>query len=148
MTLKNTGSLALVPTSISTSSSFSETDNCVNASIAAGASCSIQVTFTPQAAGPLTGLMTIYANVYGGQLTVDLNGTGAISGVVTPDAINFELRRGGSWIHFDAAPGRGRQRQRGGNSYRQRFHYRSVRHRQQLLWHHQPCGEQRLPGEC
>ncbi len=91
VTLENTGSIALVPTSISTSSSFSETDNCVNASVAAGASCSIQVTFTPQATGPLTGLMTIYANVYGGQLTVDLNGTGAISGVVTltPSTLSF-----------------------------------------------------------
>ncbi len=60
-------------------------------SVAAGASCSIQVTFTPQATGPLTGQMTIYANVYGGQLTVDLNGTGAASGVVTltPSTVSF-----------------------------------------------------------
>ena len=40
-----------------------------NQSIAPGSSCTIQVTFTPQATGPLTGQMTIYANVYGGQLT-------------------------------------------------------------------------------
>ena len=59
--------------------------------MAAGASCSIQVTFTPQATGPLTGEMTIYANVYGGQLTVDLNGTGAAAGVVTltPSTVSF-----------------------------------------------------------
>ena len=68
VTLDNTGSLALMLTSISMSGDFSETDNCVNASVAAGASCAIQVTFTPQATGPLSGEMTIYANVYGGQL--------------------------------------------------------------------------------
>ena len=91
VTLENTGSLALPPTSISMSGSFSETDNCVNATVAAGASCAIQVTFTPQATGPLTGQMTIYANVYGGQLTVDLNGTGAAAGVVTltPSTVSF-----------------------------------------------------------
>ena len=65
------------PTSIAMSGDFSETDNCVNAPVAPGASCAIQVTFTPQATGPLSGEMTIYANVYGGQLTVDLTGTGS-----------------------------------------------------------------------
>jgi len=49
------------------------------------------VTFTPQATGPLSGEMTIYANVYGGQLTVDLTGTGAPAGVVslTPATVIF-----------------------------------------------------------
>ncbi len=54
-------------------------------------SCTIEVTFTPQATGPLTGKMTIYANVYGGQLTVDLTGMGAARGVVmlTPSTLDF-----------------------------------------------------------
>jgi hypothetical protein len=58
-----------------------------------GASCSIQVTFTPQATGPLSGEMTIYANVYGGQLTVDLTGIGAPGGAVslTPASVPFGL---------------------------------------------------------
>ena len=91
VTLANTGGIALMPTSISMSGDFSETDNCVNASIAAGASCTIQVTFTPQATGPLSGEMTIYANVYGGQLTVDLTGTGSPAGAVslTPATVSF-----------------------------------------------------------
>ncbi len=91
VTLANTGSLALLPTSIAMTGSFSETDNCVNAAVAAGASCAIQVTFSPQATGPLSGEMTIYANVYGGQLTVDLTGTGAPAGVVslTPAIVAF-----------------------------------------------------------
>jgi hypothetical protein len=82
-TLVNIGSIALAPTPFAMTGDFGETDNCVNQSIAPGSSCTILVTFTPQAAGPLTGEMIIYANVYGGQLSVDLNGTGTISGTVT-----------------------------------------------------------------
>jgi hypothetical protein len=91
VTLENTGSLALTPSSISIAGDFSETDHCVNASVAAGASCTIQVTFTPQATGPESGEMTIYADVYGGQLTVDLNGTGTPAGAVsvTPGTVGF-----------------------------------------------------------
>ncbi len=91
VTLENTGSLALTVSSISMSGDFSETDNCANAAVAVGASCAIQVTFTPQATGPLSGEMTIYANVYGGQLTVDLTGTGAAAGAVslTPASVPF-----------------------------------------------------------
>ena len=83
VTVLNTGSIALAPTSIAMSGDFGETDNCVNQSIAPGSGCTISVTFTPQAAGPLTGEMIIYANVYGGQLSADFNGTGTVSGAVT-----------------------------------------------------------------
>jgi hypothetical protein len=83
VTLLNTGSIALTPTPFSITGDFGETDNCVNQSIAPGASCTIFVTFTPQATGPLTGEMIIYANVYGGQLSVDLNGTGSTASSVT-----------------------------------------------------------------
>ncbi len=48
VTLNNTGSLALTTSSISVSGDFGETDNCVNVPVAVGASCAIQVTFTPQ----------------------------------------------------------------------------------------------------
>jgi hypothetical protein len=89
--LTNTGNVALTPTAITMTGDFSETDDCVNAIIAAGASCAIQVTFTPSATGSRTGQMTIAANVYGGQLSVDLSGTGLAAGAVTltPAAINF-----------------------------------------------------------
>ncbi len=91
VTLANTGSLALSPSSIAITGNFSETDNCVTATVAIGASCTIQVTFMPQATGPLSGEMTIYANVYGGQLTVDLTGIGAPAGAVnlTPGTVAF-----------------------------------------------------------
>ncbi|HUV68207.1 MAG TPA: choice-of-anchor D domain-containing protein [Terracidiphilus sp.] len=91
ITLQNTGSQALAVTGIAMSRDFSETDTCANASVAAGSSCAIQVTFTPSATGSREGAMTIGANVYGGQLTVDMTGTGAPAGVVsmTPSSISF-----------------------------------------------------------
>ncbi len=91
ITLENTGSLALTVTYISMSGDFTETDNCVNVNVAAGASCAIQVTFTPQATGPLSGEITIFANVYGGELTVDLTGTGTAVGTVSlaPTSVSF-----------------------------------------------------------
>ena len=91
VTLTNTGSIALAPTAITMSGDFSETDNCVNASLAGGGSCTIQVTFTPTATGSRTGQMIVSANVSGGQLIVELNGTGTPAGTVslTPAAIDF-----------------------------------------------------------
>jgi Cep192 domain 4/Abnormal spindle-like microcephaly-assoc'd, ASPM-SPD-2-Hydin len=91
VTLQNTGSVALAVTAISMNGNFNETDNCVNASIAAGASCSVQVKFTPSAAGSQTGEMIISANVFGGQLTVDMTGTGLAAGAVslTPASLDF-----------------------------------------------------------
>ncbi len=79
VTLANTGSIALTA-SIAMSGDFSETDNCQAAPIAAGANCSIQVSFTPSQTGARSGQMTIAANVAGGQLTVGLSGTGTASG--------------------------------------------------------------------
>jgi hypothetical protein len=91
ITLNNTGSLALNLSSISMSGDFSETDDCINVPVAPGASCDLQVTFTPQATGPLSGEMIIYANIYGGQLAIDLTGTGSPAGALslTPGAVPF-----------------------------------------------------------
>jgi hypothetical protein len=91
VTLTNAGSVALTPTSITMSGDFAETDDCVNETVAAGGNCTIQVTFTPAATGSLKGQMTIDANVYGGQLTVTLSGTGTAAGAITltPATIDF-----------------------------------------------------------
>ena len=97
VTITNTGSVALTPTSIMytgdfATSSAASADTCTGQSIASGASCTVGVVFTPQTAGALTGLMTIYANVYGGQLSVDLNGTGVASSsqvTISPASIPF-----------------------------------------------------------
>ncbi len=91
VTLENTGGIALTPTSIAMSGDFTETDDCANASVPAGGSCTIQVTFTPSATGSRTGQMNIFANIAGGQLTVDLSGTGTTAGVVSlaPATVDF-----------------------------------------------------------
>jgi len=91
VTLANTGSLLLLPGAIAITGDFSETDNCQNTTVAAGANCTIQVTFTPTATGSRSGQMTIPANISGGQLTVDLSGTGLAAGTVTltPASVSF-----------------------------------------------------------
>ncbi len=96
LVLNNIGSLPLTVTSIAMGGDdpgdFSETDNCqappATNPVAAGGSCIINVTFTPQAANvERTAVMIIYANVYGGQITVNLTGTGtAATGAVTLSA--------------------------------------------------------------
>jgi hypothetical protein len=90
VTLTNTGAVAMTA-SIATTGDFSETDNCQAAPIAAGASCSIQVRFTPSQTGARSGQMTIEANVAGGQLTVPLSGTGTPAGSLslTPLTLSF-----------------------------------------------------------
>jgi hypothetical protein len=94
VTVKNTGSAALTPSSIEASGDFSETDNCLHATVAAGASCTIQMVFAPTLTGSRTGTLTIGANVSGGELTVALSGTGVPPGTVSlsPASIDF-----GSW---------------------------------------------------
>jgi hypothetical protein len=97
----NTGSLPLTVSSIgmlgSDPGDFSETDNCVfspAAPITVASQCTINVTFAPQVANvERTAVMTIYANVYSGQLTVDLTGTGtpaADTVTLGPNLINFD----------------------------------------------------------
>jgi hypothetical protein len=91
VTLTNTGALALTPTGILMSGDFSETDDCKNATIAVGGSCTITVIFTPTATGSRTGQMIVSADVYGGQLTVGLSGTGNAAGIVNlmPATLSF-----------------------------------------------------------
>src|SRR5256884_4260307 len=54
---------------------FAETDNC-GGSVAAGASCTINVTFTPGAAGSRTAAISITDNAPASPQTISLSGTG------------------------------------------------------------------------
>lgn len=73
VTLNNSGNAALSITSISTSGDFSQTNNC-GSSVATGANCAINVTFTPTAAGTRSGTLTVSDNAAGGPQTVSLSG--------------------------------------------------------------------------
>jgi hypothetical protein len=76
VTLCNKGSAALSITGITVSGDFSETNTC-SASLAAGASCTLSVTFTPAAMGTLNGAVTINANTEGDPVAIALTGTGS-----------------------------------------------------------------------
>jgi hypothetical protein len=86
VTLSNTGAAALAITNIATSANFAQTNNC-GSSVAVGGSCTINVTFSPTAGGPLTGTLTITDNsngAAGSTQSVALSGTGQDFIVVAP----------------------------------------------------------------
>lgn len=74
VTLTNTGSGPLTISNIATSQDFAQTNTCGN-SVAAGANCSLSVTFTPTAAGTISGFLSITDNATGSQNAVTLTGT-------------------------------------------------------------------------
>lgn len=75
VTLKNAGIAALNITSVSASGDFAATSFC-GASVKAGASCAISITFTPAAGGSRTGTLTISDSASGSPQTVALEGSG------------------------------------------------------------------------
>ena len=79
VTVSNPGTTAAAISSVSTSAPFAQTNNCGN-SLAAGASCSVQVSFTPTAAGAANGTLSVASNAPGSPLTVALSGTGTTAG--------------------------------------------------------------------
>jgi FG-GAP-like repeat/Abnormal spindle-like microcephaly-assoc'd, ASPM-SPD-2-Hydin/FG-GAP repeat len=81
VTLTNTGNAALSITSMATPAGFTQTNTC-GASVEAGASCSIQVTFTPTAAGAVSANLTMTDNAPGSPHTMSLTGIGTATPVV------------------------------------------------------------------
>jgi len=75
LTLTNTGNAALSITGISSSGDFAQTNNCP-ASLAASATCTINLTFTPTAVGSRTGTLSITDNAGSSPQQAALSGTG------------------------------------------------------------------------
>jgi len=83
LTLQNAGHATLtlgnlgegIKISGTNASSFSQTNSC-GASLAAGASCTIKVVFTPTTTGALTATLTVADNATGSPQTVGLSGIG------------------------------------------------------------------------
>ncbi|HEY6947042.1 MAG TPA: choice-of-anchor D domain-containing protein [Candidatus Acidoferrum sp.] len=79
VTLSNTGTATLTISSIAitgtNSGDFSQTNTC-GASVAAGANCSISVTFKPTATGARAASVTITDNASGSPQSISLSGTG------------------------------------------------------------------------
>jgi hypothetical protein len=93
ITLKNNGNLVLNITSITSSGDFAETNTC-GASLPAGMTCTISVTFTPTATGARTGTITVTDNANGSPRTVPLTGTGSDFTVTAPASVT--VTRGSS----------------------------------------------------
>lgn len=92
VTLTNNGSASLAISGITTSSNFAQTNTC-GGTVVVGGTCTITVTFTPTAAGDLSGAVTITDNALGGPQVISLSGTGILSGVtlggvVTKSGVN------------------------------------------------------------
>ena len=81
VTVTNSGNAELTISGVSASGDFAQTNTC-SAPVAAGASCSINVTFTPTLIGTRTGAVSISDNAAGSPQTISLTGTGAsVSGI-------------------------------------------------------------------
>jgi|GEM_PF-2263648 len=88
VTLKNGQTVALSISSIATSGDYAQTNNC-GASLTAGASCVISVTFTPTTTGARTGTLTVTDNASNSPQTAPLTGTGVLPATLTPPSLGF-----------------------------------------------------------
>ena len=91
VTLANSGNAALAITSIVASGDYAQTNTC-GSSLAAGANCSIAVTFTPTVAGSRAGNITITDNAANSPQPVALSGTGqapAPRAALSPGTLSF-----------------------------------------------------------
>ena len=87
VTLTNTGTSALTITSIATTGDFAQTNNCAS-TVNAGASCTINVTFTPTTINTRTGTVVVTDNAPASPQTVTLTGTGTYVSW-TPASLTF-----------------------------------------------------------
>ena len=76
VTLANEGTQPLDISGITASAQFEETNNCPPTLAAGGASCTVNVTFTPTAVASATGTLTVNDNAPGSPQIVNLTGTG------------------------------------------------------------------------
>ena len=90
--LKNTGNITLNIVSTSTTGDFSRTTTC-GATLAAGATCTISVSFTPTAVGSRSGALSVEDDANGSPQTVPLTGTGTAVpfpiATITPSSLAF-----------------------------------------------------------
>ncbi len=75
ITLSNYGTATLSGISIAPSTDFGETSTC-GSTLASGANCTINVTFTPGQTGNLTGTLSVADNLNDSPQTASLSGTG------------------------------------------------------------------------
>jgi hypothetical protein len=87
VTLSNIGNQTLTLMSISIGAGFLQTNNC-GSSVAAGASCTITITFRPTKPNTTTASLSVKDNAAGSPQTVALSGTGTYV-TLSPGTLNF-----------------------------------------------------------
>jgi Abnormal spindle-like microcephaly-assoc'd, ASPM-SPD-2-Hydin/Protein of unknown function (DUF1573) len=96
VTVTNTGTGSLTVSSVQATTQFAATNTC-GAPVAAGSTCTIQVTFTPTASGIQTGTLTINDNASNSPQTVALTGnqTGNAAVTLSPTTLTFAVQNNG-----------------------------------------------------
>jgi RHS repeat-associated protein len=87
VTISNTGASAQ-PIVITMTGDYTETDNC-NGSVAAGGSCTAQITFAPTIVGSVKGAATVNDNNNNLLAFVDISGTGKAPVTTAPTSLAF-----------------------------------------------------------
>ena len=94
LTLKNSGTAQLQITGVAISTGFTQTNNC-GSSLAAGASCTLQVAFAPRTKGSITGTVTVSTDASPSTLSASLSGT-ATYVTASATSLNFVTRTVGT----------------------------------------------------
>jgi hypothetical protein len=108
ITVKNTGSSTATTVSISASSNFGQTNTCPVApsTLAAGATCTITPTFTPNTVGSLTGNISVFDSATNSPQVVTLSGTATpatTTVTVMPTSYNFGSQAVGTTSNFQTS---------------------------------------------
>ena len=88
VTLRNLGSATMTISSIAASGDYTQSNTCVP-SLAAGAHCTITVTFTPTQSGARTGAVTVTSNASNSPTTINLTGTGQDASYINLTSANL-----------------------------------------------------------
>jgi len=96
VTLTNRENVALAFSSIATTGDFAIASNTCGTGIAAGAKCTVGVTFSPMATGARTGALTFSDNAANSPQSVSLKGTGSAPVTVSPASLTFASQPSGT----------------------------------------------------
>ncbi|MCW2881554.1 MAG: coagulation factor 5/8 type domain protein, partial [Sphaerisporangium sp.] len=97
VTVTNGATTAAPISSVTVTGDYAQTNNC-GSSVAAGGSCTVNVTFTPTATGTRTGTLTVASSAPGGPVTASLTGSGTngVALAASPGSLSFGARQGGT----------------------------------------------------
>ncbi|SNT55453.1 Right handed beta helix region, partial [Streptosporangium subroseum] len=97
VTITNGATTAAPISSVTATGDYTQTNNC-GSSLAAGATCTVNVTFRPTATGTRTGTLTLASSAPGGPVTVSLSGSGTngVALTASPTSLSFGARQSGT----------------------------------------------------